>query len=261
MTAAGRKEAEEEGGFKMKFTLLKNTDRRISFLLEGIDHAFANSLRRTIISEVPVLAIEFVDIEINNSGLFDEMVAHRLGLIPLTFPEKLKENDEIVLVLEKKGPCIVKAGDMKSTDKDVMPIDPEIPIVELLENQSLKFQAMAKIGKGKEHAKWQAAIAGYKNIPKVKVSPDAVKAYDVCPVQVFEKKDGKVKVVNEENCILCMRCTEVTDGVTVTAVDDGFVFDVESVSGMPASRVIMSALDILEEKFEDFAAEFKKAAK
>ena len=50
----------------MKFTLLEDTGRRIKFTIEGVDVAFANSLRRTMLSEVPVLSIEFVDIETNN---------------------------------------------------------------------------------------------------------------------------------------------------------------------------------------------------
>ena len=258
----------------MKIHILEKSHNRMKFMLDDSSVAFANALRRIMKNEVPVMAIENVDFEENTSGLFDEVVAHRLGLIPLTFDKdnynikdecKCKGKGcsrcEVTLVLEKKGPCIAKAGDMKTTAEDVKPTDPGIPIVELLENQSLKFEATAQLGVGIDHVKWQAANTGYKYKPVVKLKgDDGGKAMEVCPAHVFEKKDGKVRVANELNCILCMRCVDVSD-TSVSADETSFVFDVESVSGLSAKDVIESALDILEKLTEEFTADFKKAAK
>jgi DNA-directed RNA polymerase subunit D len=251
--------------------VLDKRDNRIKFILSGTNPAFANTLRRIIKSEIPTMAVEFVDIEENTSGMFDELVAHRIGLIPLAFDQKSynMKGDckcggkgcsrcEVTLVLEKQGPCVVKAGDMKSTDESVYPTDKDIPIIELLEGQRFKFEAVAQLGYGTEHIKWQAANVGYKYAPSVKATDADSKVVDICPVAVFEKKDGKVRVVAEDNCILCMRCTEIDESVKVSADDTSFMFDVESVCGLSAEEIINTALDVLEERAADIAESIKK---
>ena len=258
----------------MNIKILEKSDKRIKFVLEKSNPAFANTLRRVIKNEIPTMAIEFVDFEENTSGMFDELIAHRLGLIPLTFSEtyNLKaackcdgkgcSRCEVVLVLDKQGPCTVKSGDMKSTDESVQPADRDVPIIELLENQKIKFEATAQLGLGIEHIKWQAANVGYQYVPIVKVSSDAdSKIVDICPTHVFEKKDSRVKVVAEDKCILCMRCVEVSEGVSVSADDTSFMFDVETVSGLSTKDILNKSLDIIEERSEDFAESVKKALK
>lgn len=56
----------------------------IDFVLSHTSLALANSLRRTMLSEIPTLAIDLVEIQTNTSVLADEFLAHRLGLIPLS---------------------------------------------------------------------------------------------------------------------------------------------------------------------------------
>ena len=56
---------------------------------------------------------------------------------------------------------MVYSGDLKSSDKKVHPVYDKIPIVELMENEELEFEATAQLGLGKDHAKWQGAVAGY----------------------------------------------------------------------------------------------------
>ncbi len=260
----------------MKIKILEKSDAKIKFMLEGTTAAFSNTLRRIAMNEVPTMAVEFVDLETNTSGLFDEVVAHRIGLIPLAFDPKnynVKQDCkckgkgcsqcEVVLVLDKQGPCIVKAGDMKSAADDVRAFDPEIPIAELLEGQMLKFESTASLGYGRDHIKWQASIAAYKNAPSVRVNAEKAdpKIADICPVNVFEKKDGRVRVAREDACILCMRCTEISEGVTITSDENSFIFTIESVSGLSAQGILEKALELLETRASDLHAELKKAIK
>ena len=78
----------------MKIEQIQNKGEKLSFKIKDTDLSLVNALRRIIVENVPVLAIDRVDFSKNDSVLYDEILAHRLGLIPLktnikTF--KLKE--------------------------------------------------------------------------------------------------------------------------------------------------------------------------
>ncbi|KAI4376827.1 hypothetical protein MLD38_014542 [Melastoma candidum] len=67
---------------KVKLRELK--DDYAKFELRDTDASMANALRRVMIAEVPTVAIDLVEIEVNSSVLNDESIAHHLGLILLS---------------------------------------------------------------------------------------------------------------------------------------------------------------------------------
>ena len=73
----------------MDIKLLTKEQDTIRFVLSDVSPAFANALRRIILAEVPVMAIEDVMILENSSVMYDEILAHRLGLIPITTDQKI----------------------------------------------------------------------------------------------------------------------------------------------------------------------------
>src|SRR6056297_16810 len=68
----------------MEIDILELSDRSARFILSDVDAAFANGVRRAMLADVPTLAIDDVNIYNNTSVLYDEQLALRLGLIPLT---------------------------------------------------------------------------------------------------------------------------------------------------------------------------------
>ncbi|KAL4966057.1 DNA-directed RNA polymerase core subunit RPC40 [Aspergillus stella-maris] len=68
-------------GFRVEFH--QNKPLEASFSLIGLDASIANAFRRIVMAEVPTLAIENVYVHNNTSVIQDEVVAQRLGLIPL----------------------------------------------------------------------------------------------------------------------------------------------------------------------------------
>lgn len=118
----------EEFRNNFKVDVKKLTVDDMEFDMIGIDAALANAFRRILIAEVPTMAIEKVFIANNTSVVQDEVLAHRLGLVPLRVDPRhfnyISENDEpnekntIVFKLhvrcEKKSPRIkVKSGELK----------------------------------------------------------------------------------------------------------------------------------------------------
>ena len=158
----------------MNITNAKKQGKTLNFVLEGSTPAFANALRRIMMSEVPVLAIDDVTIFENNSPLYDEMVGHRLGMVPIktdlrtfklpsecTCKGKGCPRCQVSFTLVKKGPCTVYSGDLKPSDPKTTVVDGKIPITKLNEGQKIKIEAIAMLGQGKEHAKWQPGVVSY----------------------------------------------------------------------------------------------------
>lgn len=99
------------------------------FEMVNIDVSFANALRRIMIAEVPTVAIEMVHMWNNTSIVHDEVLAHRLGLVPIDcdprYLDDFDENDEDpternTIVFRMKVTCgkSKKRDESKDDDED-----------------------------------------------------------------------------------------------------------------------------------------------
>src|SRR3989344_298872 len=237
MEAAERKAEKEEGEYKMADIQLIEKDKksgRVTFYIKDTNAALVNSLRRFATETVPTMALEDVEFTKNGSLLYEEIIAHRLGLIALetdlqtyNLPNKCKCNGEgcarcqVKISLSVKGPGIAYAEDMKIKDPKIKPMHPKTPIVKLLKGQELEFEATAKLGQGKQHMKWGSCSAWYKHKPLIEIDEkkctNAEAVAQSCPVSVFDARNGKL-TINKENylkCHLCNQCVELAENNSV----------------------------------------------
>eukprot|EP00158_Paraphelidium_tribonemae_P002530 Partr_v1_DN25444_c0_g1_i3_m53412 putative DNA-directed RNA polymerases I and III len=68
---------------KMQISIVRIAPDLMEFDLVGVDASIANAFRRIMIAEVPTMAIKTVYIMNNTSTIPDEMLAHRIGLLPI----------------------------------------------------------------------------------------------------------------------------------------------------------------------------------
>jgi len=267
----------------MKIDITEMTPTKAEFVISDTSPAFANALRRVISADVPKMAIDNVEFHLGPimdekgqayesvSPMFDEIVAHRLSMIPIptdleafNFKSKCSCNGEgcpsctIMYSLNKKGPCTVYSGDLEPVGDAKFRIkDDLIPIVKLAHDQALLIYATAELGTGKQHAKWQVAIgAGYRFFAKIEI--DHAKCdlggscVKVCPKGVLAKEEKKVVAKHPGKCNLCRACVEVCDAgvVKVTPVLNKILFRFETDGSLQAKEVLIKGLRILEERFD-----------
>lgn len=253
---------------------------KLSFIIKDSTAAIANLIRRNAAVNVPTMAIEDVEFKKNSSVLYDEIIAHRLGLIPLktdlksyTLPSKCKcegkgcAHCQLKLTLKAKGPAIVYASDIKSKDPKVIPVYPKTPIVKLTKGQELELEATAVLGLGGEHIKWSPGLVYYKNKPIIEIVKECENKEEVvkaCPLNIFELKDGKI-TLNKDNslkCHLCEACVDVCKpkgAIKLEKNKNDFIFYVESWGQLSAKEIIEQALESFDEQLDDFVKVLKKA--
>lgn len=258
----------------MDIDIIELSKGSAKFVLTGTNPAFANGIRRAMIADVPTLAIEYVNLYDNTSVLYDEQLGLRLALIPLTTDADYVSraecacngegctNCEVSLRLDVEGPKMVHSGDFISADPKVRPADEKIPIVELKDGQRVMLEAIAHVGYGRDHVRWQAGVAcGYKHIPTVLAEP--------CPecgsTSVEVPQDAvlmahSVENITEKAELKCTKCGNVrhvfdlTDPtLKVTYDSHSFVFSTESDGSYSAAELVLKAADVIKGRAQEFS--------
>ena len=207
---------------------------------------------------------------------FDEQIALRLSLIPLTTPPgEFEEGEEVTLSLDVRGPSreeqretnTAYSGDLVSSDDMVQPADENVPIIDLKTEQRLEIEADAVLDRGREHAKHQGGVAvGYRHLQQVAV---------VGEKSEFEENEPHILrgVIEEQAAEHAVTTdgTEPTNGdlvstetfgndlanrypgkeLEVTDVESAFVFHVETDGSFSVDDLVVSAVDTLENRAQE----------
>ena len=254
----------------MNVKILKESEEKIVYHISEAELPLVNALRRLILEEVPTIAIDEVTFVKNNSALYDEMIAHRLGLLPLTsdiksydFQEDCKckgkgcARCQVKITLQAKGPCTVFASELKSKDSKIKPVYPETPITILLKGQDLQLEAVAKLGRGKDHSKFAPGLVYYRFYPALKASKDSDIKKCAELSDNLEVKSSKLEIKdiakwNEAQEQICEQ-----NKVAVEYDKENFIFTLESWGQLDIKKIPGIALNILEDKLKALDKQIK----
>jgi len=271
----------------VKIEVLEKSETDIRLIIKDADVPLMNALRRIALAEVPSMAIDEVVMIENSSILQDEIVAHRLGLTPLktdldsyNLPEECECQSEfgcnlcrVTLTIDAEsdeGTRTVYSGELVSENPGIVPVSDKVPIIKLAKGQKLKLEAYARLGKGKNHAKWQpVSVCAYKYFPKIEVSceenKDCAKCVDICPKKVLAMNENKVDVRDLLACNLCMDCVEACPQkpptIKVEWEKNSFIMNIESTGALPPERIIREATKILDKQLKEFRKQLKVAVR
>ena len=285
----------------MKVKILKMEDYYAQVEFKDVDYSFVNSIRRSLVSMVPCLALHEIDFHMGSLGsyvdeesgeekeyesisaMFNEIIAHRLGMLPVPTDKKTVEafgnaiNDDskqpdIMYSLHKQGPCTVYSGDLEPVNGDDSLIIPEsnVPIVKLAEGQAILIYAKAKMGVASTHTKWQCAVAPrFYQAPTVTVSSGkgSKAVLEAVGKDKFKKKGSNHVITDPVIAHQALKDLEklwndedAQKAMEVTTKTDHFVFEFETNGAMKAKLALEQALETFNTHCNEFATDFNSAA-
>lgn len=256
----------------MKIDVVELKPKKAVLRIEDTLPYFVNALRRVMLSELPKLAVNNVVIYDNTSALFDEIISHRLGLIPiptdlslLTFRDECVckgkgcPNCTVRYTLSKEGEGTVYSGDLQPQEKSWAIKEDKIPIVKLYGDQRLILEVEAVLGRGKEHAKWQPVQApAYRMDPIIEFDKKQVKEVkefvEKLPKDLAEVKNDKIVLKDNSKISLFESYIDEnkTDFISVKRDPTKVTFTFETDGSLTAKDAIINSAKILEDKYSEF---------
>ncbi|MFE3846082.1 DNA-directed RNA polymerase subunit D [Thermoplasmatota archaeon] len=262
----------------MKIDVIDLKPKKILIKINGIEPYLVNSIRRILISELPKLAIDDVVIYDNTSALFDEIISHRLGLIPIpTDLSLLNFRDECVCkgkgcpsctvryTLSKENEGTVYSGDLQPAEESWAIKEDNIPIVELSKDQRLILEVEAILGLAKNHAKWQSVISpGYRFNPTIEIDKKRINEIQEfinnLPSDLVTLKNDKLEIndINKLPTLESYIDKEKIDFIKIKKDPNNIIFSFETDGSMDANTALLKSIEILKEKYNEFGNLLKK---
>jgi len=259
----------------MEISLVQKDKERVILRVKDVSPAYMNAIRRIMSTETPVLAIEDVEIRKNSGALYDEMIAHRLGMLSIKTDHKSYNlpNEcackgagcaqcQVKLTLSAVGPKTVYAEELKSKDPKAVPVHGKTIITKLLEGQELELEATAQMGLGVEHSKLNAGLVYYKEYPHLKVGKveNAKELAGKYP-EIVEEKGGKLSVIEKNIPLYDLHEALIADSNDAISVEykKDYILTIESWGQLSAKDMFEQSLVRFDKELEDFKAILKEA--
>ncbi|KLO15553.1 hypothetical protein SCHPADRAFT_927143 [Schizopora paradoxa] len=175
----------------LKLSVKRLSQRSIEFDLVGVDASIANAFRRIMIAEVPTICIEEVYVWNNTSVIQDEVVAQRLGLIPLNVDPDLFETRGVNDSATDRNTLVFKLN-VACTKKPNVPAG-TIDAEKLYENSTVTAGHLEWVPQGE-----QEELQAFKIKPPASTNPNIVIA-KLRPGQEMEMELHCIKNVGKEH--------------------------------------------------------------
>jgi DNA-directed RNA polymerase subunit D len=231
-----------------------------------------------LVSELPKLAIDDVVIYDNTSALFDEIIAHRLSLIPIpTDLSLLNFRDECICkgkgcpsctvryTISKENEGTVYSGDLQPAEDSWKIKEDNIPIVELSKDQRLILEVEAVLGNARTHAKWQSVISpGYRFYPIIEIDNkkvNEVKEFlNKIPSDIVTLKKDKLELndITKISILESYIDREKIDFIKIKKDPSNIIFSFETDGSLESETALIKSIEILKDKYKDFTNNLKK---
>jgi DNA-directed RNA polymerase subunit D len=231
--------------------ILKKQDDKI-VLKAKMSESLANAIRRGVF-EIPTNAINEVDISKNDSALYDETVAHRIGLIPLKY-----QKGEHKIKLKAKGQGYVYSGEIKG---DVEVVFDKMPITLLKEGQEIEIKGITKEGIGKEHSKFLPGIIFYRAVSEISFDKSVVdKVKENFPDLKINERGNKASLIDEQekSCLDFVQgiCEKEKKEFEIKDTDE-IIMIVESFGQLKVDDILKKSIDILKKELVEVSKKAK----
>ncbi len=235
--------------------LIEKTKDQLVFAAE-MDESIANAIRRYV-GQIPIIAADELEISRNDSPLYDETIAHRVGLIPLKM-DKSAEKGKLKLNVKKEG--TVYSGDIRGHPEVV---HKNIPITTLDKAQELEFTATVKLGKGVEHAKFSPGLMFYRDSVEISMDREFLdEVKKIFPDAEIKEKAGKIVILDDKK----REMTDVCEGICnkkkkkaeITKKNE-LIITIESFGQLDAKDMFKESIDVLKKDLASVAKAIDKA--